>query len=127
MKKAILYGGGVLNLALAAGHCFFWTLFNWPAELQGILPVSRGILQVGNVIIIFIILYFAVISFMMARRGTRDFFARSIIILIAGFYALRLALGYPFFGFHAGELFVWIVCALIIAGYGSLLFAREKG
>ena len=127
MKKAILWAGAAINLALAVFHMFFWKLLNWGEELQKLSALNSGVMQIGNVIIIFTILYFAVMSVVMSARGTDGVFAKSIIVLIAVFYSIRLFLGYPFFGFNCEELAIWAVCLAIIIAYLSLLFTREKG
>jgi hypothetical protein len=126
MKKTILYIGGVLNIILAVFHMFFWKLMNWAEELPKLSIENRGILQVANIIIICLVLYFAVMSFIIAKHGRTGIYSNSIIILIAGFYSIRLFLGYPFFGFDYFELIIWIVCLIIIIGYLSTLFIKEK-
>ncbi len=126
MRKIILYAGGVVNLLLAVGHMFFWKLLNWGEELPRLSPINQGVLQLANIIIIFTILYFSVMSFVMARRKVVDIFGKSLIIQIAGFYALRLFLGYPFFGFNGEELVIWLICLLLTSGYLSLVFLKEE-
>ncbi|MCU0849448.1 MAG: hypothetical protein MUD12_16315 [Spirochaetes bacterium] len=127
MKKAILYSGAAINLALAVFHMLFWKLLNWGEELPKLSMLNIGVIQILNVIIIFTILYFAVMSVVMAWMGTDGIFAKSIIVFIAGFYSIRLFLGYPFFGFNPEELIIWAVCLVIIIAYISLLFMRKKG
>lgn len=126
MRKAVLYGGGVINILLAVFHMFFWSLLDWSTELPKLSALNRGVLQIANVIIIFVILYFAVMSFVMARHERLDVFGRSIIICIAGFYTIRLVLGFPFFGFNYEELGVWIVCLIIIGAYLSVLRMEKR-
>jgi len=126
MRKTVLYIGGVLNILLAIFHMFFWNLFNWSEELPKLSADNRGILQIANIILIFILIYFAVMSFVIAKDKKIDIYARSIIICISGFYAIRLFLGYPFFGFSYEELFIWIFCIIIIIGYLTILFMKNK-
>ena len=126
MKKAILYAGGILNILGAAGHMFFWKLFNWSEELPKLSIINQGILQVANIILIFIILYFAVMSFIIAKHEKIDLYAKSIIICMCGFYSIRLFLGYPMFGYHYRELLIWIFCIILIVGYLSILFINNK-
>ena len=127
MKSFILYAGSVINLMLALFHMTFWKMLNWAEELPRLSKDNQGILQTANIMMIFVILYFAVMSFIMARRGKTGFYGKSIIVLIAVFYLIRLAAGYPFFGFNYEELAIWVVCLIIAAGYVSVLFMDRKG
>ena len=122
MKKFILYAGSVINLILALFHMTFWKMLNWAEELPKLSRDNQGVLQTANIILIFVILYFSVMSFIMARRGKTGFYGKSIIVLVAVFYLIRVIAGYPLFGFSAGELGIWIVCLVIAAGYVSVLF-----
>jgi hypothetical protein len=83
-------------------------------------------MQVSNIVMIYILLYFSAMSFVIARRAVLDGVAKSIILCIAGFYSIRLLAGYPFFGFNVMELAVWIVCLLIIAVYVSVLLIWKQ-
>lgn len=126
MRKTILYAGGAVNIFLAIGHMCFWSRLNWSEELPKLSPDNQGIMQTANVIIIFIMLYFAVMSFIIAKHQHMDIFAKSILICIAGLYSIRLFLGYPFFGFSHEEVFIWIVCLMLIIGYLSVLFIKSE-
>ncbi len=126
MRRALLYTGGVLNLLLAIGHMCFWKTLNWSEELPKLSPDNQGVMQTENVIIIFIMLYFAVMSFIIAKHQRMDIFAKSILICIAGLYSIRLFLGYPFFGFSYEEMFIWVICVIIIIGYLSVLFIKSE-
>jgi hypothetical protein len=122
MIKTILYVGAIVNVILAIFHMFFWKLMNWAEELPKLSNLNQGILQIANVILIFIIFYFAVMSFIMAKYKKIDVYAKSIIICICGFYFIRLVTGYIFFIISIEELFISIICILIIVGYLSVLF-----
>jgi hypothetical protein len=125
MKKAVLCAGGAFNLLLALFHMMFWKALHWAEELPKLSRDNAAIMQVANIIIIFMLLYFAFMSFMMARRGTGDFYSKSIILCIMGFYSIRLIAGYPFFGYSAEELVIWILCLAVIAAYGSVLAGKK--
>jgi hypothetical protein len=103
----------------------FWSLFNWQDELLKVSRNTSAILQVENIIIIFIILYFSLMTFMFLKTRKFNIFARSIVLLIIGFYAIRLIAGYPFFGFSPEELVIWIICVLLIATYAVILFRKR--
>jgi hypothetical protein len=126
MRKAILYIGGSANLLLAVFHVFFWRIFNWQDELAGLSRETAGILQIGNICVIYFLLFFSASSFILSRHEKTDVFARSIILCIAGFYAIRIVAGLLFFGLSSEEMAIWALCLLLVAGYGSLLFVRAK-
>ncbi len=102
----------------------FWKMFNWNEELGRLSADNRAILQTANIIIIFILIYFSVMSFIIARHENPDIFAKSILICIAGFYSIRLAAGGLFFGYSPGELVIWILCLIIITAYVSVIRRR---
>ncbi len=124
MRKAILYTGGVLNILLALFHILFWKMLNWKEELPKLSVDNQGVLQVSNIIMIALLLYFSMMSFAMVKHERLDFFGKSVVLLISGFYAMRVILGYPFFGFNMEEMFIWIFCAIISVGYFSILFMK---
>lgn len=126
MKRAILVAGGSMNLVLAVFHMFFWKMMNWGEELPRLSVDNRGVMQIANIIMIFLLVYFSIASFMMAKYGTIERYGKSILLCIAGFYAIRLITGYPFFGFSLGELAVWIICGLLLGGYLTVFF-MERG
>ncbi len=125
MRKKILYAGGVLNILLAILHMCFWKMLNWSDELPKLSRDNQAVLQVANIILIFIIIYFAVMSFILARSSMFDIYARSIVVCICGFYFIRLVTGYPFFGFNYVESGIWIFCITMIIGYLSVLFIKN--
>jgi len=126
MKNGILVACGAVNLLLAVFHLFFWKTMNWSEELPRLSLVNQGVMQVANIIMIFLLVYFAIVTFMMAKYGEPGRYGKSMLLCIAGFYAIRLIAGYPFFGFSPGELAVWVICGLVIFGYLTV-FRMERG
>ncbi len=125
MRKSILYTGGTLNLVLVALHVSFWRMLNWGTELPLLSQMNQAVVQTLNVCAILVILFFAVISFIIARRGVTDLNARAILLLVAAFYTTRLVMGWLLFGYSIPELVIWIVCAGFAAGYGYLAIRRN--
>jgi hypothetical protein len=124
-KRAAVCRRIVHNL-LALFHLSFWKTQNWAEELPRLSTDNGAIMQVSNIVMIYILLYFSAMSFVIARRAVLDGVAKSIILCIAGFYSIRLLAGYPFFGFNVMELAVWIICLLVIAVYVSVLFIGKR-
>ncbi|HOO72948.1 MAG TPA: hypothetical protein PK926_14420 [Spirochaetota bacterium] len=126
MTKILLLAGSLINLAMAVFHMFFWKLFNWSEELPKLAEVNSGILQIANIIIIFILLYFALMSFLISRSGELDFNGASIFACVMGFYLIRIFTGMAFFGFTSDELIVWAVCLLITLLYGIIIVRNRR-
>jgi hypothetical protein len=125
MKIILLITGGVMNLLLAVFHMFFWSIFNWKDELIKVSRDTAGILQIANLILIFIILYFSVMTYFIIKKEISDFHAVSFFSLLAGFYLIRIVSGYPLFGFSAIEVFVSVYCITVIACYIPVLPAKK--
>lgn len=64
--KSLIYIGAFYCLALAAFHLAFWKLFDWKHELPKLKPVNRGVLQVLNLRLTYVLLVVAFISFFFA-------------------------------------------------------------
>ena len=126
MRNVLLLSSGIINILVAALHIAFWPLLNWSNELQSLSKGTAAILQVENIMIIFMVSYFSIMSFVLLKDKKPDIFARSIVLCIIGFYAIRLIAGYPLFGFSIEEMVIWIICILLIAAYTSILFIKVK-
>jgi hypothetical protein len=104
---------------------FFWSIFNWSQELPRMSADNRGILLTANVILTFVLFYFSVMSFLLSGKGLSDISARSLLLLVAGFYLIRAAASFIFFRTDAMELFIAALCLLITGAY-IYLFATAK-
>lgn len=124
MKKVILLIGAILNLLLAIFHCFFWELFGWSEQLPLLSIDNSGIMQIANIIMIFILFYFALISYLAAKKQPDDYFALATYYQIVGFYSIRIITGFIFFKIDISEIIVALICLIISGGY--LYVARAK-
>ena len=64
--KSLIYIGGFYCLAFAIFHLAFWKLFDWRGELPKLKPINRGILQVLNLRLTYVLLVVAFVSFFFA-------------------------------------------------------------
>lgn len=64
--KILIYIGGFYCLAFAIFHLAFWKLFDWKCELPKLKPVNRGVLQVLNLRLTYVLLVVAFVSFFFA-------------------------------------------------------------
>jgi hypothetical protein len=125
MRRNLLVTGGILNLIMGGFHMAFWSLFNWPEELPKLSQVNQGIMPMLNVVWIYTVLSNALISFYLAGIKETHFLHKILMAIIGGGYLLRIAFGYPFFGFDLTELFVWVYCLATALCYGLALRQRD--
>ena len=123
MRKKLLYTGGLMSLLFGIIHILFWDVNNWSEELAVLSPDNRAIMQMLNVVTIYFFFFGTVISFFLARAKQFVFSDKAIILFFVGVYILRIAFGYPLFGFSAVEVSVWAACGLTAVLY--LLSLRE--
>jgi len=62
-KDFIIYLGGLHSLGFAIFHMFFWKLFKWDTDLEKISKPNRAIMQIANLRLIYIFLFFSFICF----------------------------------------------------------------
>jgi hypothetical protein len=126
MKKPILYTGAIINLTLAGFHAMFWKRLNWSEQLALLTPANSSVIQVENICMILLLVFFAVMSVRIARQRVMDSNGRSVLLMVAAFYTTRLVLGYPFFGVSAREITIWILCAATAAAYATIALRRGE-
>ena len=117
MRRVALTICGVLMIATAGLHVAFWPALGWAEELQAITPVSSGILQVLNICFIAVLVWFAGMSFYLAKRPTLHGFQRSVLVFLAFLFLLRGALEGPFFGWGVDAFVTMVLCALTSVAY----------
>ncbi|MEW6102685.1 MAG: hypothetical protein AB1630_02515 [bacterium] len=119
MSEILLVIGGILNIALAVFHFTFWKnpLFNWKEELPKLNLFNRALLQVATILFIYVMLCFAVISFLISSSKTFGSTEKAMVIFIGGFYLLRAILQFPFFGVSKLGVGIFIICLLISGCY----------
>lgn len=125
MRKILLYVGGVFSLLFAVLHLLFWWLGNWQEELPRLSPDNSGIMQMLNVVSIYLLLFAVFMSFYLAKKMEFVFADKAIIVFIAGFYMLRIIFGMPFFGFTVTETVVWVFCLIPAACYLTVLRPKQ--
>ena len=123
MKKLFLYTGASITLLFSVLHALFWKLGNWSHELPKLSPDNSGIVQMLNVVSIYTLVFGALITFRLAKKQRFEFLEKVFFIYMAGYYLMRIAFGYPFFGFSVVELIVWIMCLVVASCY---LFALTE-
>jgi hypothetical protein len=98
-------------------HSLFWKLGSWSNQLSMLTPENSGIVQMLNVVSIYTLLFGAGISLVLAKKPILVSVEKAFLLFMAGYYGLRIAFGYPFFGFSVEEVIVWTVCLVVASCY----------
>jgi hypothetical protein len=119
MGKALLIAGGVLNLAFVAFHAAFWRFkgLDWRTELPKTNAVNRGAIQVMNLMLIYVFVAFAAVSFVMAATSVPRATLTAFAIVVVGFFAVRTVLQPVFFRPSPRGNVLLIVCVVTAACY----------
>lgn len=98
MKTSILLLrlGGVVNLLLGILHIGFWSLFNWPDELEKLSIDNSNIMQMLNLFLIVFFFYTAFILMYMPGKLLINTAGRIYIGMFAVLYLARLAMEFYF-------------------------------
>lgn len=62
MNETLITIGGFYHIALTVFHILFWKMFDWKKELKSLSRINRGVMQVMNLRLIYIFLFFSFIS-----------------------------------------------------------------
>ncbi|MGD8836229.1 MAG: hypothetical protein PVI54_18330 [Desulfobacteraceae bacterium] len=117
MRKRLLYAGAGITVLFALLHGLFWKLGGWHEQLLMLTPENSGIMQMLNVVSIYTLLFGAGVSLALAGKPTLVSVEKAFLLFMAGYYVLRIAFGFPFFGFSMEELVVWTLCSVVASCY----------
>ena len=94
----LLWIGGLFNLAFLIFHDFFWKIFNWKEDLKKLMPINKAIMQVLNLMLIFVLLIFAYVTFFHGQEMQTTDLGKTLTIFIAMFWGIRAILQLVYFG-----------------------------
>jgi hypothetical protein len=77
--------GGVLSLALAIFHCFFYNIFHWKKEFEKISIINAKVFMTLHIGLIGLFLFYTFLSFFYTQELSR---CDGLAGMIMGFYAL---------------------------------------
>lgn len=89
---------GLFNLAFAAFHLGFWTIFRWRSELPKLSFANRGILQVLNLCLTYVFIVMGAACLVFGEDLTTSRLGRFVLGSFALFWALRAIYQPVFFG-----------------------------
>ncbi|MBL7728730.1 MAG: hypothetical protein JNM68_13630, partial [Dinghuibacter sp.] len=61
--NTVIFLCGAHSVVFAIFHIFFWKLFGWKTELPKMTIANRAIIQIFNVLAIFVFLFMALLCF----------------------------------------------------------------
>lgn len=82
--NASIISGGLLSLALAIFHCFFYSFFEWKDELKNVSILNGKIFMTLHFALIALFLFFAFLSFLYTEELSQ---CNGLAGIITGFYA----------------------------------------
>ena len=114
-SSLLLWIGGLYNLAFLIFHDFFWKIFNWKEDLAKLTPINKAIIQVLNLMLIFVLLLFAYVSFFHIQEMQTTDLGKTVTIFIALFWGIRAVLQLVFFS--RTKLLSYILFVIFVIGF----------
>lgn len=121
----LVFISGVLNLMFAVFHMMFWRLFKWKDELAKISVENRGIMQVLNLVLIFVFIAAAYIAFFHGPELLQTQLGRTLLISGSLFWLLRAIYQPVFWGLNKISLVMTAI--FILAAAVNLVPAVWRG
>jgi hypothetical protein len=87
-----IYAAAGYDLALALFHLGFWRVFRWNEELPKLHPANRGVVQVLNLMLVFVFLSWAALLVLLAHELTSTVLGRALVAVMLAFWLLRAVL-----------------------------------
>ena len=116
--SVLIWIGGFFNLAFLIFHDFFWKIFNWNEDLKKLTAVNRAIMQVLNLMLIFVLLVFAYISFFHLQDMLTTPLGLTMTLFIGMFWGIRAILQLVYFSRTKLVSYIFFVIFVI----GCLLY-----
>ena len=94
--KTLIIIGGFYCLAFAIFHPAFWKIFDWKSELPKLNDINRGVMQVLNLRLTCVLLFFAFLSLFFNSDLLTSDLGKIILGAISLFWLMR-AIEQPIF------------------------------
>ncbi|MCD4777315.1 MAG: hypothetical protein K8S15_14865 [Candidatus Aegiribacteria sp.] len=89
MGEILLTIGAIYSIGFAIFHVMFWKIFKWKTNLRSITRINRGIMQVLNLRLIYVFLFFAYVSFFQQKALLSTPLGEIVLIFISIFWLMR--------------------------------------
>ncbi len=124
MKKALLFVGGIFTALFSVLHLSFFA--GWNSEIKLLSPSNQGIIQALNIGSMYFLLFSAIITFVIAKRGITGIIDKMVLLLVTGYYIVRIIAGFPLFGVFANEIVIQVICLLVACCYIVPIISKNK-
>ncbi len=118
--KALFYLGGFYCLAFAFFHLSFWKLFDWKTELPKLNPINQGVMQILNLRLTYVLLFFAFVSFYFNTDLLTSSLGKTLLVAIGLFWLMRAVEQLIFWGLKSkistSFFFIFVVGAMFYFG-----------
>lgn len=118
-KDLIIYIGGLHSLGFAIFHMFFWKLFKWDTDLEPISKPNKAIIQIANLRLIYIFLFFSFICFFFTKELYSTRLGKAFLVGSSLFWLGRAIEQFIFL--NVNHFLIHLLTFLFILG--SILFA----
>jgi hypothetical protein len=95
--ETLIFFCGIFNLLFLIFHAFFWKLFDWKKNLNKLMFHNKAIMQVLNLKLMYVFLFFAAICFFFTNELLYTNFGNYILIVISIFWLTRFVEQLVFF------------------------------
>jgi len=116
-KDLIIYLCGLHSFGFAIFHMFFWRFFKWKKDLEKISKPNRAIIQIANLRLIYIFLFFAFICLFFTKDLYATELGRVVLVGSSLFWIGRAIEQFVFLNFNHPIIhlltFLFIVGAIL--------------
>jgi hypothetical protein len=128
MKNTVLLKiAGLANLLFLMFHLPFYWMFRWEQALSGLTPDNRYIMLTFNIIANFLLFYFTFVLLRYPRLLLQNAVGKAFLLMVAGFYSIRIFAEFYFWGFSGVQSSVIILlCAIPVFSCLIPLFKTKE-
>ncbi|MDX2469746.1 MAG: hypothetical protein QNL04_04100 [SAR324 cluster bacterium] len=121
--------GALAHILGAFAHLGFWRLLGWRKQLQALTPINQGVLQVLNLRISYVFVFFAILSYYFATDMLTSYLGQALLAGISLFWWFRAVEQILFFPrYHIGSWAIFVVfCGIASLYLIPLLRLKEVG
>ncbi len=90
ISSLLIFVAGLHSVGFAIFHIYFWKIFKWKTELLKMTIANRAIIQIFNVLGIFLFFFMAFLCFRYENELLTTPLGKVILGFCAGFWLIRL-------------------------------------
>lgn len=126
-KMFLIRIAGVLSILFTLLHIAFYWIFNWTQDLNSLNLSNKAVLLTLNVVVILLLLYSSIISFVYTRQLIETIVGKSLLLFLSSFYIARIVCEFTYFGFSMPEsIMVISICLIPVICFGLPVLFKSK-